>query len=158
MQSPSTSSIIYPDDPLRGAREILEEYWKSIGGEPIPGVPKQSASKKRGRTSTANTEGGTPAKDPAPKKQKRGRKRRDELPDDPIIADDWTPPPATPGAWENEVVAIETIEGSEGDEKYAWLRWTSKDENDKWRGSKAKLSTVYIACPQRMLKFYENHL
>lgn len=152
-----------------GARELLQGYWESIGGRPVANAVKP---KKRGRQSLSKND----THDKAPKKQKteaaatlpdrggskRGRKKKEKAEDaldrDMTFADDWSPPDPTPGAWEKDVIEIETIEGSDGPEKYAYLVWAAKDENNKWRQTKAKLSTVYIACPQRMLKFYESHL
>ena len=143
----------------RGAKELLQEYWESIGGEPKP--PKKEG-KKRGRISIAKSDSiSTPdksAKKPKTetsegKKSGRGRKKKEVAAsdgDEPIIADDWKPPLAIPGAWEDEVINIETIEGNDNDEKYAYLQWAAQDEKGKWRQSKAKLSTVYVACPQRV--------
>ena len=107
------------------------------------GTPDQSAKKLKTETSTG-------------KKSGRGRKKKETVGsdgDEPIIADTWKPPLATPGAWEDEVLNIETIEGNDDDEKYAYLQWAAQDEKGKWRQSKAKLSTVYIACPQRVCLF-----
>ena len=144
---------------FRGAKELLQEYWEAIGGEP---QPAQKGAKKRGRTSIAKSESiSTPdqplkklkAETSTGKKSGRGRRKKEVLgsdADEPMIADDWKPPAATPGAWEDEVLNIETIEGNDDDEKYAYLQWAAQDEKGKWRQSKAKLSTVYIACPQRV--------
>ena len=124
------------------------------------------ATKKRGRKSLTKPEADAPdisdTPEVASKKQKTatsakrgrpGRKKKEEIEveddEDPVIADAWMPPPVTPGAWENDVMSIETIEGI-GDEKYAYLVWAAKDDKGSWHTSKAKLSTVYIACPQRV--------
>lgn len=100
----------------------------------------EKATKKQ-KTSTTTTRG------------RPGRKKKEETEveegEDPVVADKWNPPPVTPGAWENDVMSIETIEGI-GDEKFAYLVWAAKDDKGSWYTSKAKLSTVYIACPQRV--------
>ena len=157
--SPSTSRAL-SDSNVRGARELLQEYWNKIGGE-----PGAKGGKKRGRKSITKSEAdGADTSDTTEvaKKQKTsttstrgrpGRKKKEEVEveddDDPVIADKWNPPPVTPGAWENDVLSIETIEGI-GEEKFAYLIWAAKDEKGSWHTSKAKLSTVYIACPQRV--------
>lgn len=63
-----------------GARGVLEAYWKKIGGKPVrpaKATATVSASKKRGRASTASETKVTPRKepkerkDPAPKRQRQ---------------------------------------------------------------------------------------
>ena len=163
-----------------GAKKILKEYWASIGGEPI-----QAKSAKRQRSS-ANLKDETPepgkkarlarksesdlksaanGSDSAARRKSaggRGRPKKAADNQDDIhntgIADKWELPEPTPGAWENDVNSIETIEADDSGVKFAMLKWTAKDEQGRWRSVRAKLSTVYIACPQQMLRFYENHL
>ena len=155
---------------FRGARELLQEYWNKIGGE-----PGAKGGKKRGRKSVTKSEIDAPNTSDTPEKALKkpktsastttrgrpGRKKKEEIEveedEDPVIADKWNPPPVTPGAWENDVMSIETIEGI-GDEKFAYLIWAAKDDKGSWYTSKAKLSTVYIACPQRVCRSRGNTL
>ena len=143
---------------LRGARELLEEYWATIGGKPVP-KSKGSSTKKRGRQSLGNSE--TP--NTASKKQKISRggrkstgsaksKELPELPSDAAdVEDDWDPPKVAAGSWENDVLQVDTIEGDNDDkDRWAYLVWAAKDANGAWRRSRAKLETCYLACPQRV--------
>ena len=151
----------------RAAHEILEEYWTSIGGKPTPGAPK--STKKRGRQST-----GTEIKQPdsAAKRPKTGRKCRKSngaLNQDaspmPNVGyteagdDDWKPPPAKEGAWDPLVQAVDTVIREDKDgELWGYLIWNIQNDDGRYYRSKANLQTIYRACPQRMLHFYEKHL
>ena len=170
---------------LSGAKKILKEYWASIGGEPTPTTkppkrprsstnaktetPEPSKKPKLGRKSESDLRGAAANGSDSLARRKstgggRGRPKKASSQDDVNslhdtgIADKWELPEPTPGAWENDVNSIETIEADDSGVKYAMLRWTAKDEHGRWRSVRAKLSTVYIACPQQMLRFYENHL
>ena len=166
----------------RGARLILESYWKKIGGKPT--VPTK-ISKKRSRQSLS----GNGASD-TPKKQKRGRKSnqttmsQDQTPEPPagftqVGDDDWKPPPPDKDAWDPLVQAIDTIERDEQQELWAYLVWNDKNADGRFYRSKARVPACNQACPQRvrslsissylrggeklifeiqMLQFYEKHV
>ncbi|KAL8870507.1 MAG: hypothetical protein Q9174_003466 [Haloplaca sp. 1 TL-2023] len=157
------------EENLQGAREILEAYWASIGGRPMPSARKASKSagtgKKRGRAST-----GTIA-EPAQKKTKKrpGRKSAsaaqdpDATPEPPtgftnVDAESWTAPEPLDNAWDPLVMNIDTIEKDANNELWAYLVWNEKNDDGRYYRSKARLSTCNKACPQRMLQFYEKHV
>lgn len=89
----------------RGAKDVLMDYYKKIGGRPE--LRATSSVAKRGRQST----GSAPAS-AAPKNNKRARtslgaKNVEDV--SPAPSDDkWKPP--TKGSWEDEITAIDTIE------------------------------------------------
>ncbi|KAL8949037.1 MAG: hypothetical protein Q9222_004821 [Ikaeria aurantiellina] len=157
----------------RGAREILEAYWLSIGGKPLPSSskPPKSSIKKRGRQSTGST---APA-EPAKKQQKRGRKSaasasaqdRDNDTTDADVGpvgytdvnpDSWKPPAPNDNAWDPLVMNVDTIEKDDKEQLWAYLVWNEKNDDGRFNRSKAKLATCNKACPQRMLQFYEKHV
>ena len=89
--------------------------------------------------------------EPLPKKKDgRGRKRKSSpgVPELSRIRDGWEPPKPVPGAWEEGVLAVQTIEGNDDGTKWAYLMWADEDTEGKKRQTKALLSTCYIACPQ----------
>ena len=73
--------------------------------------------------------------------------------------DDWKPPPVKDGSWDPLVQSVDTVvrENSDG-ELWGYLIWNEQSEAGRYYRSKAKLPTIYKACPQRMLHFYEKHL
>ncbi|MCJ1479639.1 hypothetical protein MMC13_008325 [Lambiella insularis] len=153
---------------LLGAKDILQAYFDKIGGRP-EGGSKASATKKRGRKSTSSKVDtpDKPSKKAKPeesekKKDGRGRKKRQSSPGamdlDVTIKDGWEPPKPKPGNWEEGVLSVQTIEGTDDGTKWAYLIWADEDDSGKKRQTKALLSTCYIACPQIMLKFFESHL
>lgn len=159
----------------RGAKEILEEYWKGIGGKPVADQPK--STKKRGRQSIS---GKRPDTGKRPKMTKtsrtssgKGKGRKSNGANDieqdgspiPLIGytdegdDDWKAPPAKDGAWDPLVQAVDTVTRENADgELWGYLIWNAKNEDGRFYRSKAKLPVIYRACPQRMLHFYEKHL
>ena len=160
----------------RGAKEVLEDYWKGIGGKPIADQPK-SSTKKRGRQSTGENKPDT-AKRPKMTKTNRtssgkgkGRKSNGAVDFEQDVSpipqigytdegdDEWKAPPAKDGAWDPLVQSIDTVtrENSDG-ELWGYLIWHAKNEDGRFYRSKAKLPVIYRACPQRMLHFYEKHL
>ncbi|MCJ1309819.1 hypothetical protein MMC25_003480 [Agyrium rufum] len=171
---------------LLGALECLEVYWTAVGGEPTTNTTKlkkrnrsstgaalidmdDQAGKKarltRKSESDLNAKATSDSQTNGAKTGGGKRGRKPKVRDSPArsmsderIVDKYQLPPPNPGAWENEIVSIETIEGAPNDEKYALLRCAAKDEKGAWRSMKAKLSTVYVAAPQQMLRFYESHL
>lgn len=70
----------------------------------------------------------------------------------------WKPPPPLDNAWEHLVMNVDTIEKDDKGELWAFLVWNEKNEDDRFNRSKAKLATCNKACPQRMLRFYEQHV
>ena len=136
----------------RGARLILEAYWKKIDGKPITTT---KLSKKRSRASLGNGASETP------KKQKRGRKSAqtlslDQTPEPPtgftaVGDDEWKPPSPNKDAWDPLVQAIDTIEKDDDGELWAYLVWNDKNADGRFYRSKARVPTCNQACPQRVM-------
>ena len=149
---------------VSGAKDLLHEYWEKIGGRPLS--KKEKAAKKR-QSATKSKRGSRIDSDtPPPKKQKRGRKSAangsedDGAPKGLINAgdDEWQIPHPHPGAWDYQIQSIDTVERDEGGQLWAYLVWSERTEEGRYRRSKAKMQAVYKAAPQKMLQFYENHL
>ncbi|MCJ1316295.1 hypothetical protein MMC15_001616 [Xylographa vitiligo] len=153
------------EENLQGAIDVLQAYFDSIGGRPE--TTRAASTKKRGRQSTGKTD--TPDKqvkkvktEEVPKKKDgRGRKKKSSpgiMDLESTLKDGWEPPKPLPGAWEEGVLTVQTIEGNDDGTKWAYLSWADEGTGAKKRQTKALLSTCYIACPQVMLKFFESHL
>ena len=151
----SFSSTAFTDKFFRGAIDVLQTYFDSIGGRPE--TTKSASTKKRGRQSTGKTD--TPDKqvkkvktEEVPKKKDgRGRKKKSSpgiMDLDSTLKDGWEPPKPTAGAWEEGVLSVQTIEGNDDGTKWAYLSWADEGIGGKKRQTKALLSTCYIACPQ----------
>lgn len=110
---PLSYSHYHPDHALifvslpsnRGAKEVLMDYYKKIGGRPE--LRATSSVAKRGRQSAGNAPPSA-----APKNNKRARtslgaKNIEDV--SPAPSDDKWKPPAK-GSWEDEITAIDTIE------------------------------------------------
>ncbi|KAI4203403.1 MAG: hypothetical protein LQ350_001924 [Teloschistes chrysophthalmus] len=157
------------EENLEGAREILEVYWESVGGKPLP-TRKSLSGKKRGRQSTGGrTSTGSHQHKPASKKKRRGRKgamtNEDRSPsiEPPAGTTDvnpytWKPPNPDSNAWDPLIMSVDTIEKDAQNEMWAYLVWNEKNEDGRFNRSKARLATCNKACPQRMLQFYEKHV
>ncbi|KAL8779609.1 MAG: hypothetical protein Q9194_001352 [Teloschistes cf. exilis] len=158
------------EENLEGAREILEAYWESVGGKPLP-TSKSLAGKKRGRQSTGGRNSTGSHREPASKKKKRGRKsalsnedRDNNTSTSPpaghtdINPDTWKPPDPDDNAWDPLIMSVDTIEKDAQNEMWAYLVWNEKNEDGRFNRSKARLATCNKACPQRMLQFYEKHV
>ena len=79
----------------RGAKEVLEEYFESIGGKPQYAAPTNKRSRPSvGTPGTAKKKKTTPSNEsPASTEEPK-----------------WKPPP---GSWEDEIQAIDTLEKTE---------------------------------------------
>ncbi|SPO04946.1 related to chromatin-associated swi6 protein [Cephalotrichum gorgonifer] len=134
-----------PEDSLReGAESILESYLAEQGGRDqiIEDTQEAVTTKKRGRKSAADGE---------PKK----RAKRNGHPADTVApatggkAGAWQPPA---GSWEDHIESIDACEDESTGKLVVFLNWKN--------GKKTKHNTevVYRRCPQKMLRFYENHV
>jgi len=122
-----------PEENCEGAREVLDEYFESIGGKPKYTAPTNKRSRQSiGTPGTAKKKKTTPSKDSS------------SPPDEPK----WKPPT---GSWEDEIQAIDTIEKTEKG-LICYIQWANGKK------SQHEVHTVYKKAPQRMLKFYEQHL
>ena len=141
-----------PEENLDGAVDILQAFFKKIGGRPEAGS-KANSAKKRGRKSAGAVDTPEPPKSKKSKTEfsgKRGRPAKNGSADLewPLIDDNWQPPPPRKDAWEELIVSVETIEADENGQKWAFLLWAAEDSNGKKRTSKAMLASVYKAAPQ----------
>lgn len=78
---------------VRGAKEVLEEYFASVGGRPKFAAP----TNKRTRQTNAGTPATTKKKKTTPSNESPA----------PVEEPKWKPPT---GSWEDEIQAIDTIE------------------------------------------------
>ncbi|EFQ98422.1 heterochromatin protein HP1 [Nannizzia gypsea CBS 118893] len=139
---PADMTVEPEENLLDGAQEVLEEYFKKIGGRP------EKPTKKR--KSLADKASSTP--DKPTKKGRKPNSAKVETPDQEASPEDadWTPPT---GDWDNELSYVSTIlRDPDGDGLVVYLEWKNG------RKSRASLKTCYERCPQKMLQFYEQHL
>ncbi|PKS11481.1 hypothetical protein jhhlp_003245 [Lomentospora prolificans] len=139
-----------PEDSLReGAAELLDEYLAGVGGREkiIEQTNEAIKTKKRGRKSTSAT---AATAELANKRSKRNGHPAETTP--PVSATKagvWQPPA---GSWEDHIETIDACEDEATGKLVVFLNWKN--------GKKTKHSTevVYKRCPQKMLRFYENHV
>nr|KMM65214.1 hypothetical protein, variant [Coccidioides posadasii RMSCC 3488] len=124
-----------PEENLSGAPDALQEYFTIIGGRP------EKPTRKR-----KSMGGGTTPK-VATKKAKKSLASMNGTPDI-VEGADWVP---KSNNWDKEVRSVETII-RDGDNLYVLLHWNNEKK------AKVSLKQCYEKCPQKMLKFYENHL
>ena len=105
-----------------------------------------AAPKKKPSTSAASTPKATTGGRKSIKNSKVGSKNVSATP--PRATSFWEPPS---GSWENDVLAIDTIESNK-DGLQVYLHW------EDGKKSKHAIETIYKKCPQKMLRFYEQHL
>ncbi|KAL4895212.1 hypothetical protein BDV59DRAFT_161207 [Aspergillus ambiguus] len=130
-----------PEENLDGAKELVEEYYQSIGGRPEKtqrrkrksvGAPKQKPDKAQSKRQRMSQ---TPAND---------TNYHDDLPD--FL-------PKKLKNWEDYVVGVDTIiRDQESQSLIAYLHWKNGKK------SKVSIDTCYDKCPRKMLEFYEKHL
>lgn len=136
-----------------------------MGGKPTP-YPSRPTAKKRGRQSAGRTStlnGG------AAKKQRKSGDRSEadasaikssddddvNSPDpdeytDILGPDEWTPPKASDGSWEEPVQTVETVEADDDGMLWVFLSWNLKNEDGRFLRNKVKATTCYKACPQKV--------
>ncbi|RYO39295.1 hypothetical protein AA0113_g5642 [Alternaria arborescens] len=129
------------EENMEGAIDVLNEYFKSIGGRPEP-----KGQKRKGRPSLA---GRKSASETLASSTKRAKADKEEK----KVAQ-WSPPP---GSWEHDVHEIDTVEQTKNPktgelEKFAYLVWNNNQKTQH------PLKHVYQKCPQKMLAYYESHL
>ncbi|KFY00682.1 hypothetical protein O988_03164 [Pseudogymnoascus sp. VKM F-3808] len=137
-----------PEVNLSTATEIVEEYYKSIGGREF--VTDEAAKelekvktappRKRGRAASGNAV--------APK-GKKGKVEKHPKNSTPPVSMEFQPPT---GSWENEPVVIEQVEENEEGVLVVHVVWKGVHR------TRHETRVVYKRCPQKMLKFYENHI
>lgn len=126
------------------ADEILEEYYKAIGGREAAFAESEKAArgKKRGRQSTGARGAAAPAK--------RSRKNATHPgATSPPATKKWTPPS---GSWEDEIEKIDACEEEGSGKLVVYLNWKNGHK------TKHETAVIYKKCPQKMLQFYEKHV
>ncbi|KAJ2898018.1 uncharacterized protein MKZ38_004236 [Zalerion maritima] len=133
-----------PEENLEAAPEILQAYFKKIGGREKlfqEAAKKATANKRKraGRPSLASTSSDIKK----PKKQHPAEK---------------TPPPEQggqfippSGSWEDHIAHIDIMQNEDGN-LIVCLNWKSGHK------TRHHTSQVYKRCPQQMLRFYEKHV
>lgn len=140
-----------------------------MGGKPKSKPP----AKKRGRQSAgqASTPNGGAARkqrnsgghrsgeaDASTKKKKSDTSNHDNdlnspNPDeytDILGPDEWTPPRASNGAWEESVQTVETVEADNDGVLWVFLSWNETNEEGRFLRNKVKATICYKACPQKV--------
>ncbi|KFG78130.1 heterochromatin protein one [Metarhizium anisopliae] len=133
-----------PEENLEeSAQEILDEYFRSLGGREniFDQTEKASRGKKRGRG--ASNAAATTAK----RSRKNGTHPSDSAP--PASAKPWQPPA---GSWEDEIATIDACEDEGSGKLVVYLIWKNGQK------TKHETSVIYKKCPQKMLQFYERHV
>lgn len=148
--------------PRESATDILEKYFKKIGGrQAIIDQSEQAAKgKKRGRpaSSTPSTTGKRP--------KKNGAHPANSTPS--ATVKKWSPPA---GSWEDDIEAIDACEDEGSGKLVVFLIWKGGHK------TKHDTSVIYKKCPQKvsvpglkqtatlamadtaqMLQFYEQHV
>lgn len=110
-----------------GAKDVVDEYHKKIGGDP---AANNTGAKRKGRKSNAATESATPTASNKRIKQEQA----------------WEPPK---GSWETEVDYVDTVEETPDPTtgkltRYAYLVWSNRKKTQH------PLPHVYQKCPQKV--------
>lgn len=129
-----------PEENLETAKEVLDEYFKVVGGRP------EKPTKKRKSMGAAAS---TPDRTPAKKARKSLGDSMNGTPEVEKAAPEWIPKGKN---WDKEVQVVETIVRQDDNNLYALLHWNNGKK------SKVSIQQCYEKCPQKMLQFYEQHL
>ncbi|OJJ77630.1 hypothetical protein ASPBRDRAFT_36853 [Aspergillus brasiliensis CBS 101740] len=138
---------------LEGAKDIVEEYFRVLGGRPEKPKPQSKKRKSTGRPPKSAAEN-----TPEPKRRRKSRaETATESPEkeqgDGGESDEtstWVPSTRN---WEKDVDTVETIIRQPGTSNLlAFISWKNGKK------SKVNLQMCYDKCPKKMLEFYESHL
>jgi hypothetical protein len=126
---------LYPLKFRENAAEILQEYFKSIGGREKIFEQTSSALKgrKRGRQSNSAT--------PAEKRSRKNGHPADSTPPATARQIEWKPPS---GSWDDEVDTVDMCQDEENGTFIVYLTWKNgkKTQHPK--------EVVYRRCPQKV--------
>lgn len=125
-----------------GANDVLEEYYKKIGGRPQKPAPKPGPGRKR--KSTADSKSVTPSATPAtePKRRRKSAKAEETPVETDLEMDDWVP---KSNNWEKELESVDTIiRDPETNGLYAFILW----KNGK--RSRVSIESCYEKCPRKV--------
>ncbi|KAJ5467209.1 hypothetical protein N7475_004961 [Penicillium sp. IBT 31633x] len=143
---------------MEGAGDIVNAYYKKVGGRPKKPEEKPTPAKPgRKRKSMGESKTATPT--PAPVATEAKRQRRKSAPKETKVAQDspsseengveWLPKGKN---WDKDVKAVDTIVREDDEGLMAWLEFNNGHR------AKVALQACYEKCPLKMLKFYESHL
>lgn len=133
-----------------GANDVLEEYYKKLGGRPKKAAAKPGLKSGLGRKrkSTADSKSVTPsaALSTEPKRRRKSAKA-EETPtesDSVVYEENWVP---KSNNWEKELNQVDTIiRDSDNGGLYAFLLWNSG------RRSRVSIESCYEKCPRKVSK------
>ncbi|KFY12602.1 hypothetical protein V492_03780 [Pseudogymnoascus sp. VKM F-4246] len=137
-----------PEENLETAIEIVEDYYNQIGGREF--VNDEAARElEKVKTAPPRKRGRAPSGTAAAPKGKKGKVEKHPK--------DTTPPKSLEfkvpsGSWEHEVKAIEQVEEQDDGTLQVHVFW-----NGGYRTAHP-VEKAYKHCPQKMLRFYEQHM
>ncbi|KAF4504787.1 hypothetical protein G6O67_008195 [Ophiocordyceps sinensis] len=131
------------DNLMESASEVLQQYYKRLGGRDriFEESEKATRGKKRGRASGETSVTATK------RSRKNGLHPAESSP--PATSKKWSPPA---GSWEDEIESIDACEDEGSGRLVVYLIWKNG------RKTKHDTSVIYKKCPQKMLQFYERHV
>ncbi|KAJ5173243.1 hypothetical protein N7492_005836 [Penicillium capsulatum] len=147
-----------PEDGLKeGAKDVLQAYYKEIGGRPKKPAGKPGRKRKSMADDKASTSSTGPAATESKKRRKSSPKPTSKDTATPVISEDesseestWVPKGKN---WDKEIRSVDTImRDPDNQGLYAFLLWNNG------KRSRVAIESCYDRCPRKMLKFYESHL
>lgn len=129
-----------------GANDVLEEYYKKLGGRPKKPAPKPGPKPGRKRKSTADSKSVTSsaASSTEPKRRRKSAKAEETESDSLVYDENWVP---KSNNWEEELAQVDTIiRDSDNGGLYAFLLWNNG------RRSRVSIESCYEKCPDKVSK------
>ncbi|KAK4232593.1 hypothetical protein QBC38DRAFT_463215 [Podospora fimiseda] len=133
-----------PEENLTNAKDLLNEYLKTIGGRDKLFEATKNALKTKKRARQSNT----PQTNTKRSRRENGHSSGPNTPAS-VEAVQWRPPA---GSWENDIADLDACEDEDTGRLMVYLTWKN--------GKKTQHETpvIYQRCPQKMLQFYERHV
>jgi len=130
-----------PEENLReNAGSVLDTYLESVGGRgKLFEETSRGMKRKRGK----------PAASTNKRVRRNGGHPQDSTPPASTEESQFRPPA---GSWEDHVQTIDACEDESSGKIIVYLSWKSGDK------SRHDTATVYKRCPQKMLRYYEEHI
>ncbi|EMR08231.1 hypothetical protein PNEG_03399 [Pneumocystis murina B123] len=127
-----------------GCKDLIEQYWESIGGRLIPSE-RPSARKRKSSQLRKNENNDFDMK------HRALTSRSKEISTSNLSTETWKPPMHL-SSWEDEIESVDTIERDASGKLLVYVNWV--------HGKKSVHDSllIYQKCPLKMLHFYENHL
>ncbi|KFY86272.1 hypothetical protein V500_07724 [Pseudogymnoascus sp. VKM F-4518 (FW-2643)] len=137
-----------PEENLATATEIVEDYYNQIGGREF--VNDEAAKElEKVKTAPPRKRGRAPSGSAAAPKGKRGKVEKHPKSTTPPASLDFKVPT---GNWEHEATAIEQVEEQDDGSLQVHIVWKGGQRTAH------PVERAYKHCPQKMLKFYEQHM